>query len=72
MEHLKTLKDFEFNKLGINYIPNSDDLKQEAIKHIKNAEQIKNTTHIKEVALWNEAQIRWIKYFFNITDEELK
>jgi len=73
MTELKTLKDMKFE---LKEIPHAGwlvwyhDLRQEAIEHYK--ELIKNGE--KEEIKWIEdlAKARWIKEFFNITDEELK
>lgn len=80
MTELKTLKDFEtYGYLG-NGI-DKDDLKQEAIKWIKELEnEIKKDD--SRLPLWkfsgydaegyhSDLIIKWIKHFFNITEEEL-
>lgn len=66
----KTLKDIEFNssydyynpKLGSRKIIESKDLKKEAIKWIK----------ANQETIGNENATSWIKYFFNITEDDLK
>ena len=90
MSGLKTLKDFRIYKLGLSYsrkesIVNpayvkKDDLKQEAIKHIKNWQE--QESKISNIDLLDnmkaieynrlDAQITEFKNFFNIIDEDLK
>ena|SRR3990167_2784302 len=87
---LRTLKDFEeLEAFQSEQKENGDfggkeviaifleDLRQEAIKWIKELQKVKQSTgievifaydyHIKDVV----SVIKWIKHFFNITDEEL-
>ncbi len=87
MTELKTLKDFRTDGNSGNPYAESrdltlDELKQEAIKHIKeNILKIEAHSHQKFVSENSYLactqcrnyfiQIQWIKYFFNITDEEL-
>ena len=70
MTELKTLEDIEFDDLYVRSkwgradLVISSELRQEAIKWIKNLEEsyFDEDLHI----------INWIKTFFNITEEELK
>ena len=72
---LKTLKDIEFDK-GDNqsgYLPMcyTEELREDAIKWIKDLErQIEHVPFCTPMLA--EAQITWIKHFFNINDEDLK
>lgn len=84
---LKTLKDFGIyylrNDANAEYLKNL--LKQEAIKYIKELEkeyfkELKNPNG-RNKAFYHEQQLRmtylnaqiiWIKHFFNITEEDLK
>ena len=56
----------------------SKDLKQEAIKQIKIFRENKNSTGFKATMAFDfkisdiEGTIGWMKYFFNITEEDLK
>jgi hypothetical protein len=59
MTELKTLKDFR-NTIERDKV--CWELKQEAIKWIKSP----------AVELVDEVLMKWIKHFFNITEEELK
>lgn len=78
MTELKTLKDFEL-AFNTGLSPASSqafkELKQEAIKRIKELEIIKENDYKewhKEAAHFIEGRIFEIKHFFNITEEELK
>jgi hypothetical protein len=69
---LKTLKDFDPEPCCYGIMER--DLKREAVKWIKELELLRN--HCKSDYKHNTqieamSQISWIKYFFNITDEEL-
>ncbi len=86
-DELKTLKD-----LGISHSDEEgknfehwisiEELKQEAIKWVKDMSDTKNknfekyATHYGGSAMYervdNENLLKWIKMFFNLTDEELK
>lgn len=81
MTELKTLKDLEFEVYGSkDKKVMSKDLRQEAIKWIKELE--KEPVDIKEEIMWTaetiitdknqrKRLIVWIKHFFNITDWDL-
>ena len=60
MSELKTLKDIRLEHWdGVGYWLEEEDVKQEAIKWVKS----------------NELSVRtdkWIKHFFNLTEEDLK
>ena len=63
MTELKTLKDLEkINNPEEGYWINGHDIKQEAIKWVK-----EGLTEKK-----NSGVINWIKHFFNITEADLK
>ena len=81
---LKTLKDLSY---GLNHIPNSHcnpvELREEAIRHVKaKIKRIEEHSHKKYVSDGDYmdclqcrnhfVQIQWIRYFFNIANEELK
>ncbi len=70
MTELKTLKDLEQSNLDEpKYVPEFiTDLRQEAIKHIKDIQNNKGQSR-PEIA--DLGSIEWIKYFFNITEEDL-
>jgi hypothetical protein len=85
MSELKTLKDFadydewELLKKEIKdktLILNKEELRKEAIKWVKELSSILSNGYpitdarSKTYILHNETTL-WIKYFFNITDEEL-
>ncbi len=61
---LRTLKDFIFKVDSDGNVCNLDELKAEAIKWVKNGKGIGNND--------SRAINRWIKHFFNITEEDLK
>ena len=65
MTNLKTLKDLGMNyeDLGIQISPK--ELKQEAIKWDEKELFIKGFDNVKDIR-------RWIKHFFNLTEEDLK
>ena len=74
MTELKTLKDFiliiglnnQKDYLGFRMI-NSQKLRQEAIKWVK------DLTEKQKTSLYNNfAIIEWIKHFFNLTEEDLE
>ncbi len=75
MTELKTLKDFiktiwcEHLKDEFRPDVNSDELKTEAIKWVKELGTKKYNESGYPQARIN---IKWIKYFFNITEEDLK
>lgn len=83
----KTLKDFRRPKdeespytgewaMGVN--ETCDKLKQEAIKHIKFNEEAKEKNEklpnrmAEHYTALNEGAIIWIKWFFNVSEEDLK
>ena len=73
---LKTLNDFEWMNKP-RYIFIQRELKQEAIKNIKDLERKGilgdlNSSDRHNANMERKAQIIWIKYFFNITEEDLK
>jgi len=76
MSDLKTYKDFEkmSDHLEIDHTTLWA-VKQEAIKHIKdlqNSYMTINSPSGYEIAVRNaQREINWIKYFFNITEEDL-
>jgi uncharacterized membrane protein YkoI len=84
MTELKTLKDFEEGECescALEYgayqeekkyprLISEDELRQEAIKHAKGV--IKEIDLTPEELFMTVGKLRFIKYFFNITDEELK
>ncbi len=61
---MKTLKDIEIRKIATRTYCFSDELKQEAIKWIKNWNQINKKD--------NANMIYAFENFFNITEEDLK
>lgn len=76
---LKTLKDLYLDFVDDNAV--RQELRQEAINHIKTFnEKIRLHSHngsdpnyLDCISCRNMfVQIKWIKYFFNITDEELR
>ena len=84
-KELKTLKDLEISsdpviiKNGVLVSGGTGkievrDLKQEAIKHIKERKHRKSILFEGEELEGKiiDGQIDWIKYFFNITEEDLK
>jgi len=86
MKKLKTLKDLQFTNYHMDAMIR-DGLKQEAIKWIKRLENyekhINYSTSRKGYELINFLDheeefhipiylVRWIKHFFNITEEDLK
>ena len=85
MDKLKTLKDMSGVCLcdecephdGTKYIDSSE-LKQEAINRIKYFRHNKNLNGFMVSMAFEfnigdiEGEIGWIKYFFNITEEDLK
>ena len=86
MVELKTLKDLDTQTIGYGFDETErddrlwvlvDDLKEVAIKWIKYLERVQNETKKIMESPYRElvstqAEIKWIKSFFNITDEELK
>ena len=67
---LKTFEDIldEINKLDCGYTTTDcvrDDVRQEAINHIKYKKRSEGFSLSPDV-------IYWIKYFFNITEEDLQ
>ncbi len=75
---LKTIEDFRVSEKpsGMDWVY-IDELRQEAIKHIKSnkiAIEIKGTlTHDQETSVViKSAQTDWIKHFFGITEEDLE
>ena len=78
MIDLKTLKEIEWDEDGFShFICESKELRQNAIKWIK-ALQVSRGLELSEFkahgsdSTTNSNLIRWIKMFFNITDEDLK
>ena len=82
MTELKILKDFETLKCedysGSNLIK-EDELRQEAIKWIKELKKSDNHNHSTcfpgsecDWCAGKDSQVEWIKHFFNITEEDLK
>ncbi len=82
---LKTLKDLQEFNFSVPAGMNPDkfilkiDLKQEAIKWIKELEKTMPdpmNSIIPEIAIrkkdYHQGTINWIKHFFNITEEDLK
>lgn len=77
MAKLKTLKDLKQRSLTINFHNEKgiliSELKQEAINHIKfirDGKVVNKSGHrLRNMEL---VVIDWIKYFFNITEEDLK
>jgi len=76
LKTLKYLKEDPINMKHCNWVVSCLDLKQETINHIKELEaSIYPKPKLKFHFLKNEgcyAKIAWIKYFFNITEEDLK
>ena len=79
MSQLKTLKDLPsvriINKEGIDLFKEGEAvsqevLRQEVIKHIKAFDDLENNPELKKFH-GNEEEC-WIKWFFNITEEELQ
>jgi hypothetical protein len=80
MEKLKTLKDIYSGPQMDRFI-SIGDLKQEAIKWVKDIIFRHNLSHIdlyptsyQEGTSWvdYDERIIWIKHFFNLTEEDLK
>ena len=77
---LKTLKDLGFVRIEGMKCFTERDLRQEAIKWVKHIEIMKKpqsrTGEPFNTCKWKreefKTQILWIKYFFNITEEDLK
>ena len=83
MTELKTLKDLEFELVGMKQLlekayyqksflgaarfVDPEELKQEAIKWVEHL-SVPFTDHTYD----DEEVVKWIKEFFNITEEELK
>lgn len=61
---IKTLKDLEKEPYFYSGTEAGDKIRQEAIKHYK------NLMNVEELMKWT--LLDWIKYFFNITSEDLK
>ena len=71
-DELKTLKDFEIfsEELDDNLVW-SDELREEAVKWVRDRMRTKDIgTKLWETEML--AQIRFIKNFFNLTEEDLK
>jgi len=77
---MKTLKDITETEWDIEVTPEEyfaliKNLKQEAIKWVKYLQSVEQELS-KDIKLADNntyrAQVKWIKHFFNITDEELK
>lgn len=76
---LKTLKDLEKEHEKYTYedsLVTGDELRQEAIKHYKDLRDYVNKRHGAHAYSLTTRQMAgamdWIKYFFNISEEELK
>ena len=70
---LKTLKDLEImyeKKVPESPFVHSWRLKAEAIKWVK--EILKTDEETLQSALSRNTRVSWIKYFFNITEDDLK
>lgn len=86
IEENKTLKDLKRIQAGFNHDDssfgsswiNEFQLKQEAIKHIKKIQKENEGIDFSEEGNWGytreypAGQIKWIKMFFNIIEEDLK
>ena len=62
MTELKTLKDLTDEGYGNVWLINARELKAEAVKWVK---------FYVQLGIFDE-QIGWIKYFFNLTEEDLE
>lgn len=79
---LKTLKDIQYlvefrpeGKEGV--IPTGSyvriwELRQEVIKHVKDLIKDRDLEDRESECAYLDGQIDWIKYFFNITEEDLE
>jgi hypothetical protein len=84
MSDLKTLKDFEFDDDGYfinDGVSDKDRLRQEAIKWVKKYINQKKNWQLffyneEDLDNWNnivsEPTVRWIKHFFDLSEDELK
>jgi len=72
MTELKTLKDIEIDGDKPEPFILCADLRQEAIKWLKKVSRKKNNSTDPFSAGWYSGAWGWVKYFFNITEEELK
>ena len=76
MTQLKTLKNLGVDESGKgDNIVSHADLKKEAINWIKYVQECRDGQHTQDIStnfkMAYKAE-KWIKHFFNITDEELK
>lgn len=71
-EKLKTLKDFYKKKHKVSYVEwtcvSVEQLKAEAVKWVKSRREQLNLENIG----FEDGIIKWIKHFFNLTEEDLK
>lgn len=82
MTELKTLKDFEGMIKNVESHRLYETLKQEAIKWVKvlrekgmtqsNERFLEDEGRKQWIKIFRVSHILWIKYFFNITEEDLK
>lgn len=75
MVKLKTLKDLEKEHEKYTYedsLVTSDELKEEAIKWVKDLRKEDNEWSWNIVDCGGETLAVWIKYFFNLSEEDLK
>lgn len=71
MSELKTLKDFEYSSFIKGYNECRKDLKKEAIKWVKEDEEVLKRLHQDNVSTWDILTRKWMKRF-NIKEEDLK
>lgn len=73
---LKTLNDLQEDPIAMqhcNWVVSSYDLKQEAIKHLKNKTEHDNGDVFIRISDGDALDVEeWITYFFNIEESELK
>ena len=68
MTELKTLKDIELQGSIISIANNYEDIKQEAIKWVKEMNKLETADDMIYEKNWGEI----FKHFFNLTEEDLK
>jgi hypothetical protein len=72
-EELKTLRDWEIKEDEEDGVVDIEWLRKEVVKWIK---EMDKRTYLPESLKYNEGEIegtiKWIKYFFNIKEEDLK
>jgi len=68
MKNLKTLKDIELQGSIISIANNYEDIKQEAIKWVKEMNKLETADDMIYEKNWEEI----FKHFFNLTEEDLK